>query len=79
MGEPRVQITEDNYLYVQLLDAIANKEKVPFDALHPETIILNYIKDNKLDCTKQQGKQGNYGSHNYHSPIDFVHWSLFKD
>jgi hypothetical protein len=56
--KPRVQITKDNYLYLQLLDAIANKEKVPFDALHPKTIILNYIKDNKLDFRKLVGYAG---------------------
>ena len=56
--KPRVQITEDNYLYLQLLDAVANNEKVPFDALHPETIILNYIKDKKLDFRKLVGYAG---------------------
>jgi len=56
--KPRVAITEDNYLYLQLLDVIANKEKLAFDALHPETIILNYIKDNKLDFRKLVGYAG---------------------
>ncbi|MGB3703325.1 MAG: hypothetical protein WA997_18845 [Anaerolineales bacterium] len=56
--KPRVEITEDNYLYLQLLDAIANKDKLTFDALHPETIILNYIKDRKLDFKKLVGYAG---------------------
>lgn len=50
--KPTVAVTEENHLYLQLLDAIENKDKVPIDALHPEKIILDYIKSNKLDFIK---------------------------
>lgn len=50
--KPIVAVTEENHLYLQLLDAIENKDKVSIDALHPEKIILDYIKNNKLDFVK---------------------------
>jgi hypothetical protein len=62
--KPRVQITEDNYLYLQLLDAIANKDKVAFDAIDPEKIILDYINDKKLDFTKLVGYAGKFYNKN---------------
>lgn len=49
---PPLAITEENYRYLQLLDAIENKDKVPIDALHPENIIRDYIKNNNLDFEK---------------------------
>lgn len=50
--KPIVAVTEENYRYLQLLDAIGNKDKLPIDALHPEKIIFNYIKDNNLNFEK---------------------------
>ena len=58
--KPRTHITEDNYLYLQLLDAIANKEKVTFDANQPEKIILDYINARKLNFIKLVGYAGKY-------------------
>ncbi len=53
--KPRADITEENHHYLQLLDAIADKEKLPLDALNPEAIILDYINDKKLDFRKLLG------------------------
>ncbi len=50
--KPVTTVTEENYRYLQLLDAIENKDKVPIDASHPEKIILFYIKNNSLDFIK---------------------------
>jgi hypothetical protein len=58
--KPRAYITEDNYLYLQLLDAIMNKDKVAFDAPQPEKIILDYINARKLDFRKLVGYAGKY-------------------
>jgi hypothetical protein len=60
--KPQTLITEDNYLYLQLLDAIANKDKVTFDARRPEKIILDYINDKSLDFQKLVGYAGKYYS-----------------
>lgn len=58
--KPRTHITEDNYLYLQLLDAITNKDKVAFDVPQPEKIILEYINARKLDFCKLVGYAGKY-------------------
>jgi hypothetical protein len=50
--KPIVMVTDENYRYLQILDVIENKDKVSIDALHPEKIIFNYIKDNNLDFEK---------------------------
>jgi len=52
LRKPKLEVTEENYRYLQLLDAVENKEKVPIDAPHPERIILDYIKNNNLDIKK---------------------------
>jgi len=58
--KPRTHITEDNYLYLQILDAIANKDKVTFDVPQPEKIILDYIVSRKLDFIKLVWFAGKY-------------------
>ena len=58
--KPRTQITEENYLYLQILDAIMNKDKVTFDVPQPEKIILDYINARKLDFIKLVGYAGKY-------------------
>lgn len=52
LRKPKATVTEENHRYLQLLDALENKDKVPFDALHPERIFLDYIKNNGLDFVK---------------------------
>ena len=58
--KPRAKITQDNYLYLQLLDAIANKDKVTFDVFQPEKVFFNYINDKKLDFKKLVGYAKKY-------------------
>jgi len=58
--KPRTHITEDNYLYLQILDAITNKDKVTFDVPQPEKIILDYINTRKIDFRKLVGYAGKY-------------------
>lgn len=60
LQKPPVEITADNYLYLQLLDAIANKDQIAFDAYRPEKIILDYIHDKDLDFRKLVGYAGKY-------------------
>lgn len=50
--KPPTTVNEANYKYLQLLDAIENKDKIAIDALHPNKIILKYIADNDLDFAK---------------------------
>ncbi len=47
--KPPATVTEDNCKYLQLLDAIENKDKIAIDAINPEKLILNYIANNHLD------------------------------
>ena len=60
LQRPPAEITADNYLYLQLLDAIANKDKIIFDARQPEKIFLDYIYDKNLDFQKLVGYAGKY-------------------
>jgi len=50
--KPYTIVTNDNYQYLQILDVIENKEKVPVDADNPNRIILEYVKRSKLDIIK---------------------------
>lgn len=58
--KPPVKVTEQNYQYLQLLDAIENKDKIPIDVHHPEKIILNYIRKNQLDFIKLVAYAGKF-------------------
>jgi len=50
--KPTTAVTEENQLYLQLLDAIENKDKVPIETPNPEKIILDYLRNNNLDFVK---------------------------
>jgi len=50
--KPSIKVTADNYKYLQLLDAIENKDNTIIDAIHPEKVIFNYIKKSNLDFMK---------------------------
>ena len=50
--KPPATVNEDNCKYLQLLDAIENKDKTAIDAINPEKLILNYIAENNLNFTK---------------------------
>jgi len=46
---PKIKINNDNFLYLQLLDLLNNKEKVKIEVDDEKKIIFNFIKDNSLD------------------------------
>jgi len=50
--KPPIKVTTDNYKYLQLLDAIENKDNTVIDAINPEKVIFNYIKKSNLDFMK---------------------------
>ena len=50
--KPKVEINKDNYLYLQLLDILLNKDDVPIEAENEREIIYKFIKDNNLDFEK---------------------------
>lgn len=52
LRKPPTEVTKENYLYLQILDAIENKNKIPIDDKKPACIYLSYILDCKLDSIK---------------------------
>jgi len=50
--KPNTYVTNANYQYLQILDAIENKDKVPIDANDPNKVILEYIRRCNLDVIK---------------------------
>ncbi len=50
--KPPIKVTADNYKYLQLLDAIENRDNITIDINCPEKVILNYIKKNNLDLMR---------------------------
>lgn len=48
----KIKITDDNYKYLQLFDLLINEDNIKIDALNPQKIIFNYIKNNNLDIQK---------------------------
>jgi len=53
--KPPTEVNDDNNKYLQLLDAIENKDKTAIDAINPERLILNYIENNDLDFVRLVG------------------------
>ncbi len=60
LRRPPTEVTDINYRYLQLLDAIENKEKLPADALDPDQLILEYIHRYELDFLKLAGYASRY-------------------
>ncbi len=50
--KPKTVVNQENYQYLQLLDAIENKEKVAYDVPHPEKRIYDYIHEKGLDIKR---------------------------
>ena len=50
--KPNTLVQEDNILYLQLIDAIENKDKINIDSSNPSGILNDYIVRNKLDYGK---------------------------
>ena len=49
---PRMRVTKDNVLYLQLIDALENKDNVKIDAHNPYRIMSEYIEKYQLDYGK---------------------------
>lgn len=49
---PKIYVTNDNVLHLQLIDAVENKDKVKIDAENQNLILNNYIVKNNLDYGK---------------------------
>lgn len=50
--KPVVEITKENIKYLQILDIIQNKYKVPFEAKNPYAIIREVIENNNMEFEK---------------------------
>lgn len=49
---PKVKLNNQNYLYLQLIEIIANKEKINIESKKYYEIIMKFIKENNLDFEK---------------------------
>lgn len=47
-----IEINNENYLYLQLIDVLKNKKRIHVEANNADEIIYNYIEDNNLDFEK---------------------------
>lgn len=50
--KPKIEVNNDNYLYLQLLDLLANKDNIGIEIDNPKKIIYDYINENNLDFEK---------------------------
>ena len=60
LRKPHMKVTNDNYLYLQVLDILENKDHVVFDAQNSETVINKFIENHKLDYGKLLGYAMHY-------------------
>jgi len=58
--KPYLQVTHDNFIYLQVLDIIENKDGVVFDIPKPFEAINNIIEKHKLDYGKLLGIATHY-------------------
>ena len=49
---PKIKLNNQNYLYLQLIEIIANKEKINIESKNYYEIIMKFIKENNLDFEK---------------------------
>ena len=49
---PKIKLNNQNYLYLQLIEIIANKEKINIENKNYNEIIMKFIKENNLDFEK---------------------------
>ncbi len=52
LQKPTMEVKEDNYLYLQVLDAIENKDHIIMDSMNPNVILNHFIEENHLDFGK---------------------------
>lgn len=50
--KPKLEITTENYKYLQLFDLIENKDNINIEVKNEDEIIYRIIKENKLDFEK---------------------------
>ena len=50
--KPKIEINNENYKYLQLLDIINNKEQINIKVNNEEETIYNFIEKNKIDFEK---------------------------
>lgn len=50
--KPKIEITEDNYKYLQLFDLLINKDNIKIAVDNEKEIIYKFIKDNDLKIDK---------------------------
>jgi len=50
--KPKIEVTNDNYKYLQLLDILANDDKIHVEVENEEDILYKYIKEYELDFEK---------------------------
>lgn len=58
--KPPVVVTNENFRYLQILDAINNLNKLPIDAENPNEILISTIMANDLDAMKLVGYARKY-------------------
>ena len=50
--KPKIEITNENYRYLQFIDILDNKDNIPIDAPNAEEILYRIIEECKLDFEK---------------------------
>lgn len=50
--KPKIDITTENYKYLQLFDLIENKDNINIEVENENEVIYKFIQDNKLDFEK---------------------------
>jgi hypothetical protein len=49
---PKIEITNENYKYLQLFDLIENKDNINIEVENADEIIYKFIQENELDFEK---------------------------
>ena len=52
INKPKIKITNENYIYLQFIDILSNKENINIEVENANEIIYEIIKENKLDFEK---------------------------
>lgn len=50
--KPKLEINNENYIYLQLFDLIENKDKINIEVDNEDEILYNFITENKLNFEK---------------------------
>ncbi|MBQ8379886.1 MAG: hypothetical protein IJX34_03625 [Clostridia bacterium] len=50
--KPKLEINNENYIYLQLFDLIENKDKINIEVENEDEILYNFITENKLNFEK---------------------------